>query len=326
MRNSTLAVALLCSAVSSFAYGGAGSNTMYRLNLADIRVRDPFILADRASRTYYLYAQCGNRAGNDALGRGVEVYQSRDLRKWSEPTLAFERPKSGFWGGVDIWAPEVHEFGGRYYLFVTFPGRSGGRGTQILRADRPEGPFEVAGEAANTPPAQQCLDGTPWVDDDGTRWLVYCHEWSSIGDGAVRAVPMTGDWTSRSGDPILLFHASQAPWVRPFRAGCYVTDGPFLHRLPSGRLVMLWSSFRKGGNYALAQAVSESGTIRGPWAHAGEPLFGDDGGHGMLFRSFEGELLLALHQPNGGGRERARLYRMKEERDRLVLEGPRPTE
>lgn len=179
----------------------------YPLPLSKIRVRDPFILADPTSRTYFLYAQCGNRHNRDALGLGVEVYRSQDLVHWSQPELAFERPKSGFWGGVDIWAPEVHKFGDGYFMFVTFPGRAKGRGTQIMRAERPQGPFKINGDNASTPPDQQCLDGTPWIDDDGTRWLVYCNEWTQIGNGTIRAVRMTKDWMSRQGESILLFQA-----------------------------------------------------------------------------------------------------------------------
>jgi len=293
---------------------------VFNLNLSDIRVRDPFILANQASKTYYLYAQCGNRQNNDGLGLGVEVYTSKDLVKWSAPVLAFERPKSGFWGGVDIWAPEVHQYGKSYFMFVTFPGRAGGRGTQILRADRPEGPFMILGDTANTPPEQQSLDGTPWVDADATHWLVYCNEWTQVKDGTVRAVQMTDDRTARKGESILLFRASEAPWVRPHQPDTFVTDGPFLYRTKSGKLLLIWSNFRKGGDYAVGQAESESGSVKGPWRHAEEVLYGEDGGHCMIFRDFSGTLQLVLHKPNGGNRERAQLLKLKEQNERLVVE------
>jgi GH43 family beta-xylosidase len=313
----TLAALLLAPLL---AHGADPAQTdVFNINLSDIRVRDPFILADHASKTYYLYARRGNRQHKDGLGLGVEVYTSKDLAKWSAPVLVFERPKSGFWGGTDIWAPEVHQLGNRYFMFVTFPGREGGRGTQILRAERPEGPFRILGDTANTPPEQQCLDGTPWMDADGTNWLVYCHEWCSIKDGTVRAVQMTDDWTARNGESILLFRASEAPWVRPFQPGNFVTDGPFFYRTKGGKLLMIWSSFRKGGNYALGVAESAGGSVKGPWRHLPDVLFGKDGGHGMIFRDFAGDLLLCLHQPNGGNRERAHLFNLKEDGDRLAL-------
>jgi hypothetical protein len=54
-----------------------------------------------------------------------------------------------------------------------------------------------------------------------------------------------------------LFRASEAPWVRPYQPGNFVTDGPFLHRTKAGKLLMIWSSFRKGGDYAIGVAESE---------------------------------------------------------------------
>jgi len=107
-----LAVLMCCVIIQPLAHGAAPAQTgVFNINLSDIRIRDPFILADQASKMYYMYTQSGNRQNIDGLGLGVEVYSSKDLAKWSAPVLAFERPKSGFWGGSDIWAPEVHQFG-----------------------------------------------------------------------------------------------------------------------------------------------------------------------------------------------------------------------
>lgn len=294
------------------------------LSLADIRVRDPFIYAHPETNTYYLYAATENRLKDPQPGLGVEVYQSKDLARWTGPSLVYRRPE-GFWGGKEIWAPEMHRLGDRYYLFVTFNGRQGGRGTQILRSDSPEGPFEAFSDGASTPPEQTCLDGTPFVDPNGTHWLVYCHEWVQIGNGAIRAVRMKPDWSAREGEPVLLFQATSAPWVRSLgphrlRAGQdnYVTDGPFLHRASNGPLLMLWSSFGQEG-YAVGVAASVSGRIEGPWVQLPDPLFARDGGHCMLFRSFDGQLKLVLHQPNGGGLERAQLFDLDEEGGRLWL-------
>ena len=285
------------------------------LKLIDIRVRDPFIVADRSTGFYFLYAQCGNRLRDDAVGLGVEVYRSRDLMNWSGPDRVFDRPVSGFWGGKEIWAPEVYRFGIHWFLFVTFNGREGGRGTQILRADAPDGPFRILADTASTPPAECSLDGTPWIDRDGTHWLVYCHEWVQTGDGAMRAVRMKPDWTERIGEPITLFKASDAPWTRPITENKYVTDGPFLHRTSTDKLLMIWSSFRKDGGYAIGVAESADGSVGGPWRHHDALLFGDNGGHGSLFRDFAGELRLVFHQPNVGDRERARLLRIRERPD-----------
>jgi hypothetical protein len=56
--------------------------------------------------------------------------------------------------------------------------------------------------------------------------------------------------------------------------------------------------FRPG----MGQAISESGTIAGPWRHMEKPFFGgggEDGGYGMILGDFSGELLMA-QLPNDG--------------------------
>lgn len=317
---------------TGIGWGGSpqpAATVIYPLKTEDIRVRDPFVYVDPVTRRYHLYAQTGNREAVTPEARGVEMYTSTDLERWTRPVRVL-RPPDGFWGGDQIWAPEVHRFGEWLYLFVTFNGREGGRGTQIFRAPKPEGPFEWFSADASTPPEQCCLDGTPWVDRDGRHWLVYCHEWVQIGDGAIRAVEMSSDWARRLGEPIELFRASSAPWVRPIESplrpgtGNFVTDGPFLQSTRGGRLLMLWSSFGRDG-YALSVAESARGDLRGPWTHQAEPWFGADGGHGMLFRTLAGQLRLVLHQPNSGGKERARSFTVVEANDRLVLQPPPTT-
>ena len=293
----------------------------YPLSISDIHIRDPFIYPHQETKTYYLYASTQNRLGESGTGLGVEVYRSQDLQHWSNPVLVFRKEKD-FWGGNEIWAPEMHRVDDWFYLFVTFNGREGGRGTQILRAKDPEGPFLPVSNEANTPPEQCCLDGTPWVDETGQHWLVYCHEWIQIQDGTMRVIPMQKDFSQRTGESILLFHASDAPWVKALsgRPGNYVTDGPCLYRTQAGKLLMLWSSFTgDGSTYAIGIAESESGQITGPWKHHEKPLFNQDGGHCTLFRTFAGQLTLVLHQPNGGNQERAHFFPIVEENGELKL-------
>lgn len=307
----------------------AATPDAFPLHTADFRVRDPFVLPDPATGLYYLYAQTGNRLDHADPDLGVEVYRSRDLQHWSAPVLVFTRP-ADFWGGRAIWAPEVHHLGDHYYLFVTFEDvsatRGGFRGSQILRADSPLGPFVAFSPDATTPPDQRALDATPFVDRDGQNWMVYCHEWAQVVDGGMLAVRMAPDWSHRLGDPLTLFTATAAPWVRSFQSPQwlggqpgYVTDGPTFHRLANGKLLMLWSSFAAEG-YAVGIAESANGRITGPWTQRARPLFAANGGHSMLFRDFSGQLLLALHQPNGDRAERAHFFRVVEDGDVLHLE------
>jgi hypothetical protein len=155
--------------------------------------------------------------------------------------------------------------------------------------------------------------------------MVFCHEWVQIRDGSIEVMPLKADLSELAGELRTLFRASDASWVRPFVHGGgryrgYVTDGPFLHRTKAGTLSMMWSSFSADG-YTVGLAASESGSVRGPWKQDPDPLFRGNGGHSMLFRTFEDKLMLMLHQPNTNPRERGRLFPLEDTGRRLRLLG-----
>jgi arabinan endo-1,5-alpha-L-arabinosidase len=283
------------------------------LPTADLPIRDPFVVAVPETTTYCMY---GTRM-RKADGPGFDAYVSTDLQTW-QTVSAFERPKD-FWADRDFWAPEVHRFKNRWYMFASFKAPNVCRGTQILVADSPRGPFQPHSDGPVTPRDWECLDGTLFVDDAGAPWIVFCHEWLQVHDGEICATRLAPDLKAPAEKTVLLFRASDAPW--PTKKKDMVTDGPFLYRAKNGHLLMLWSSFGQGG-YNLGVARSASGKVTGPWTHDPEPLYRGDGGHGMLFRTFEGRLTLALHAPNGGGKERARFIPVREEDGRFVTGGP----
>lgn len=300
--------------------GRAGASTPALKPLKDIRVRDPFILPDKNAGLYYLVA---------SLPAGVAVRESKDLKLWSEPRIVFTRPEE-FWGTGSIWAPEMHSHWGKYYLFATFmnekpvgeqwtnwPPRVQ-RGTQVMVADSPLGPFQTFANRPHTPTNEMALDGTLWVED-AVPYMVYCHEWVQIRDGTMKLSRLKPDLSDTVGEPKLLFRASDAPWT-PRGRESYVTDGPALYLSKSGKLLMLWSSFTETG-YTTGVAIADSGKVAGPWRHHDEPLFGKDGGHAMIFRDFEGALRVALHSPNRSPDERCRLFEVEDTGDTLRIVG-----
>ncbi|NMC42272.1 MAG: hypothetical protein GYA43_14045 [Bacteroidales bacterium] len=60
---------------------------------------------------------------------------------------------------------------------------------------------------------------------------------------------------------------------------------------------MTWTSGGYEG-YTCGIAISESGKLAGPWKQQDEPLYKNDGGHGMFFKTFDGKIMLILHSPN----------------------------
>jgi beta-xylosidase len=282
-----------------------------------IHIRDPFVLP--VGQQYYLYGTTGADAWTSSAS-GFDTFTSTDLQSWDGPVPAF-RPPAGFWADRNFWAPEVHLSRGRYVMFASFKADGVRRGTQILAADRPEGPFLPISDGPVTPREWECLDGTLFVDATDQPWIVFCHEWVQVGDGEICALRLSDDLTAAIGEPQLLFRGSEAPWTDELhskgRRG-YVTDGPWLHRLANGTLLMLWSSFTHG-DYAVGIARSASGDILGPWQQQAEPLYAGDGGHCMTFRAFDGQWMLSYHRPNASPNERPFFVPLRETDSSLTL-------
>ncbi len=271
------------------------------MKLNEINIRDPFILL--YEDTYYLY---GSRTGEQL---GFDVYKSNDLAQWSEPKTVFEY-EAGFWGDKDFWAPEVHLYKGKFYMFASFKGAKCRRGTAVLVCDRPDGIFREHSNGAVTPSEWECLDGTLYISKQGIPYMVFCHEWVQTSDGEMCAVRLSKNLDKTEGNPFVLFKASQAEWSRPInKEGTqFVTDGPFMYRNRRGELYMLWSSMGDG-NYTQGIAKSDNDELDGEWDLDGT-LFEKDGGHGMLFKDKNGELYLVIHQPNHYPMERPVLIKV----------------
>lgn len=256
------------------------------MKASEFRIRDPFILPYDGK--YYLYAS--------DFPKGFKAYVSSDLENWSDSVSVIEFPE-GFWATKNFWAPEVHYYKGKFYLFASLYSDSHNRGTQIFEADNPLGPFEIISDGPQTPKEWMCLDGTLFIEDS-KPYMIFCHEWLQTKDGEMCFVELSEDLRRTVGESHLMFKAGDFPFVKTVteEEGNFVTDGPFLHRLKTGELVMMWSSYGEKG-YFENVVRSSNGHLDGKWESMNF-LCETDGGHGMLFEDFSGNLKLCLHQPN----------------------------
>ena len=261
----------------------------------DINVRDPYILTHGGK--YYLYGTRAIHTWTQEIkdGYGFDVYVSIDMENWEGPISIFENSEA-FWGDFQFWAPEVHKYEGKFYMFATFANRNYFRGTAILVSDAPDGQFKEHSIGAVTPKDWDSLDGTFYLEN-GTPYMVFCHEWCQIKNGEVCAIQLSKDLKEAVGEPFTLFRATDAlPSIKTIGNDCYVTDGPFLVNL-DGELICLWSSFGELG-YVEAIARSSNGKINGKWEIDKELLFEKDGGHGMIFEDLNGDFNFVYHSPN----------------------------
>lgn len=84
---------------------------------------------------------------------------------------------------------------------------------------------------------------------------------------------------------------------------------------------MIWTSWIYN-IYTQGAAYSESGTLDGPWIQEQEPITPPDFGHGMLFRTFDGKLLMSVHSHKdiGGHYHRVpHLFEVDDSGDRIII-------
>jgi beta-xylosidase len=265
----------------------------------EIGIRDPYVLLENG--TYYLYGTRNTTTWTDA--DGFDVYVSPDLKEWTKKEI-FHNDGS-FWATQNYWAPECIRYKNAYYLIATFGSKNRKKGIQILKADRPDGVFAPITAGPLTPEDWNCLDGTFYLDEQGTPWLLFSHSVPEELRGAICAAQLSPDLTKFASKPHVLFYADTAPWSKPIPfakeefgvdGDAYFSDGPYLFKDEDGNLCMLWSSWSERG-YAMGVSKSADGTLCSEWIHGTEPIF-QGGGHGMIFADKNGEKYLTFHAPN----------------------------
>src|SRR5215475_4280693 len=156
--------ALLIAVLFATIASAAAQQTSDLMQLPQMPLHDPFILAYAPTRTYYLYTS--NVPSLTQQKRvGTMVYTSKDLKHWTHPKVVFTVPEN-FWAEQGGWAPEVHQYKGKFYLLTTLhndkkplpqPLPVGHdtymRGTIIAVADSPDGPFIPINPDGPIPPA-----------------------------------------------------------------------------------------------------------------------------------------------------------------------------
>jgi beta-xylosidase len=295
------------------------------LPLDSIRLSDPFILADKKTATYYM------------TGTGGRLWKSKDLKKWTGPYKIIQTDPASWMGpNPMVWAAELHAINGKYYDFATFTNKAirvgnnlDRRASHVLVSDKPDGPYVPMKDSIYLPADKLTLDATIWTDKDGKPYMVYCHEWLQNGNGTIEKIELRPDLSGTIGEGKILFLASDSPWSREKEKDGKdrpnkVTDGPWLFKTKTGKLGMLWTSWIYDV-YTQGVAYSESGTLDGPWIQEKEPITPPNFGHGMLFRTFDGKLLMSLHSHksvNGRTVRIPHLFEVDDSGDKIAIGKP----
>ena len=277
------------------------SESLYNIRTEEMEYRDPFIYVDKEKQAYYCPV---------VVAGGIKMFKSRDLNMWRDLGNVYNT--SGLYSNYTYWAADMYRWKDNVYCIATAVSSNGSaddftsaKSNTVFKGDYgPEGAiWPLNREHVNVIPETdtQNIDGSLYVDESGTPWIVYCREAATEitekgYDAGVYAYKMNDDLTSTVGEPVRLFNGSDSKYacavdVRDGKA-VYIADAPMLWRDPSsGKLICIWSHYAKQpGNddqkwYSIGQ---------GPWEHTGI-VNNYDGGHGCIFEDLDGNLKLAYH-------------------------------
>lgn len=212
---------------------------------------DPFVL--RTEGSWYLYGTQGR------LGT-MPVLRSDDLVTWAP--VGDGMPVLASWTAPGRhWAPEVVALDGRYLAYYT----STERATQqqcigVAVADHPAGPFVDDADAPLVCEHEEggSIDASPYVDVDGTPWLLWKNDGNHIGVRSwIRARQLAPDGRTLVGDGPVDLVTHDQDWE-----GALV-EGPTVHE-HDGRYHLLYSANDYGSaDYGVGWAVADA--LTGPW-------------------------------------------------------------
>ena len=259
-------------------------------------IGDPYVLYCHGR--YYLYAT--------SHFNGFYCWRSDDMVIWEEPKVCYRATEKSF-GNSCFWAPEVYEFGGRFYMYYT---------AQWKRYEEESLRIGVAVSEDPMGPFEDILDQTPMFDfgygaldahvlKDGEKNYLY---YSRAGEGHwvdgakesdIYVVELGEDFISVKGEGKLILKPEQE-WER--KSGVenqYWNEGAFVIK-KDGRYHMMYSAnFYASREYGIGAAVSDSPT--GPFIkYDNNPILSTNKtisgpGHNSVVRNDKGEYYCIYH-------------------------------
>lgn len=252
--------------------------------LLNIQIRDASICIG-GDGIYYLTGSTGDDIWD--FNDGIELWKSKDLKKWVYLGLVWSFDKDATWQKEwrihkgkkcrAIWAPELCYIQGNYYLTYSMP--PGDRGILVSKSGKPEGPYINA--LANDGKLQGDIDASLFVDDDGIIYLVYGSGW---------IVKMKTDLSGIEGKPkkVKLINPDINPnhhaTICPPRRGCndIGRESAFLFKNEGTYYLSVTDTYE--GRYSSMVVVSDS--VFGPYKNRHEAVPG--GGGGSYFKDKTG--------------------------------------
>ena len=228
--------------------GVVAPGVFYQNPLED-NAADPQII--KHGDTYYLYV---------TGGKSLSVRTSKNLISWSEKKTIFQLSQTS-WGVDRCWAPEVHEYNGKFYLF--FCGRDSKEifHGSVAVCDTPDGTFKPIGDKPLLNFSYSVIDLSFLADDDGRTYIYYSKDCSTNkinGKGVSQSfgVEVKNDFTALIGEPVLISEPTES-WEK--KSGNTIwNEGPVVFK-ENGKYYLLYSAnYYQSKDYSVGYCMSDS--------------------------------------------------------------------
>lgn len=290
---------------------------------------DPSVIT--VGDTYYLYVTNADTGNNNGYIRG---WKSKNLTDWQPLGVVFE-PERDAWGVSNIWAPEVIEKDGTFYMYYSALNTEWQAAGSVVNEENgtipqyaigvaisssPEGPFvNLEGEfGGNTYSHTQApiairtesgtafktIDACPFIDDDGSVYLYFSRD-GYKNSSSIWAVGLESDMvTVKEGTLTQIVSVSQT-WERPADTSAKSwNEGPFMLKHDGKYYLTYSANAYTDFNYAVGVAVSDNpltGFVKSennPVLEADPDLMYVSGtGHCSIFPSADGtQYYMAYHE------------------------------
>ncbi len=199
---------------------------------------------------YYLYS---------TGGKSLSVRVSDNLLTWGDPKTIFALSQTS-WGVDRCWAPEVHEYNGKFYLF--FCGRDSKQifHGSVAVCDTPDGTFKPIGDKPLLNFSYSVIDLSFFLDDDGKTYIFYSKDCSTNKIGSKKVsqsfgVEVSNDFTRLLCDPVLISTPTLS-WEK--QSGNTIwNEGPVVFK-ENGKYYLLYSAnYYQSANYSVGYCTSD---------------------------------------------------------------------
>lgn len=271
---------------------------------------DPFLL--EVEDGWVAYGSPEPFRGDSA---SVEALFSTDLCTWRSAGTVLTGDATL---GSDVWAPEVVQAEGAWWMYYSAGNGIVGHHLRVARAASPFGPFVDQGVDL-TPDETFAIDASPFLDVDGTRYLFFARdvldaERPGTHLAARRMVSMTelASETISVLEPNALWQRYEADREMYGRhLDWYTLEGPTVVRRDDDYVLFYSGGSWEGPDYGASYATAPSPL--GPWEHAStdaplvlsRALTGQRGpGHNSVLELPTGAWAIAYHAWNDEGSRR----------------------